>query len=101
MDLPQCSETFEYSEDDYAEEYYEDGYDAEAFAGEIEDGIAEVVYDDDKYAKETDTLQREDAIPGMDDAHVNYGENSHNDGDWTEAEFNLKGISEDDYSDGL
>ena len=54
-----------------------------------------------KYRNQADLLQREDAIPGVDDAHVNYGENSHNDGDWTEAEFNLKGITEDDYSDGL
>ena len=68
---------------------------------EGEDGYAEVVYDEDKYAKEGDNLQREDAIPGVDDAHVNYGENAHNDGDWTETEFNLKGIVEDDYSDGL
>jgi hypothetical protein len=29
---------------------------------------------------ENDLMQREDAIPGVDDAHVNYGENSHNDG---------------------
>lgn len=40
-------------------------------------------------------------IHGMDDDHVGYGENSHNDGDWTETEFNLKGITEDDYNDGL
>ena len=68
---------------------------------EAEDGIAEIVYDEDKYAKEEDNLQREDSIPGVDDAHVCYGEKSHNDGDWTETEFNLKGIVEDDYSDGL
>ena len=68
---------------------------------EPEDGIAEIVYDEDKYATQADHLQREDAIPGVDDAHINYGENSHNDGDWTETEFNLKGIDEDDYSDGL
>ena len=93
---------FEYPEDNFnGEEYLNDEFDDEEGYYEPEDGIAEVVYDEDKYAKEDDDLQREDAIPGVDDAHVNYGENSHNDGDWTEAEFNLKGISEDDYSDGL
>jgi DNA-directed RNA polymerase subunit beta' len=98
-------DTFEYSEDEYnEEEFFEEGYDGENFEDEstyeVEDGVAEVVYDEDKYAKEEDDLQREDAIPGVDDAHVNYGENSHNDGDWTETEFNLKGINEDDYGDG-
>ena len=81
---------FEYSEDEFADNNYD-----------IEDGIPEVVYDEDQYRKTGDRLQREDAIPGMDDAHVAYGENSHNDGDWTETHFNLKGISEDDYSDDL
>lgn len=81
-------ETFEYPEKG------EEGIDAE-------DGYPEVVYDEDKYKKKGDNLQREDSIPGVDDAHVNYGENSHNDGDYTETEFNLKGINEDDYSDGL
>jgi len=28
-------------------------------------------------------------------------DNANNDGNWTEDEFNLKGIDEDDYSDGL
>ncbi len=89
---------FDYSnDDDLNEEYFSEEYDEE----DAEDGIADMVYDEDKYSKDSDDLQREDAIPGMDDAHVGYGENSHNDGDWTEAEFNLKGISEDDYSDGL
>jgi DNA-directed RNA polymerase subunit beta' len=87
---------FEYAEDSYNDEEFEE----EGFY-EAEDGIAEIVYDEDKYAHKGDLLQREDSIPGVDDAHVNYGENSHNDGDWTETEFNLKGISEDDYSDGL
>jgi DNA-directed RNA polymerase subunit beta' len=92
--------SFEYSEEDgygdeeFSEKFEEDGFD-------VEDGIAEIVYDEDKFAHKGDLLQREDSIPGVDDAHVNYGENSHNDGDWTETEFNLKGISEDDYSDGL
>jgi DNA-directed RNA polymerase, beta'' subunit, predominant form len=86
---------FEYSEDGFAD----DEFVSEDF--DIEDGVPEVVYDEDQYRKHGDDLQREDAIPGMDDAHVAYGENSHNDGDWTETEFNLKGISEDDYSDGL
>ena len=93
-------DTFEYSEDDYnSEEFFDE--DQEPYDVDIEDGVAEFVYDEDKYEKEEDDLQREDAIPGVDDAHVNYGENSHNDGDWTETEFNLKGIDEDDYSDGL
>ena len=92
-------DTFEYAEDAYNEgEYPEEG---EEGYYEGEDGIPEIVYDEDKYSRENDLMQREDAIPGVDDAHVNYGENSHNDGDWTETEFNLKGISEDDYSDGL
>ena len=92
---------FEYSEDSFGDdEYFAEEYDEDG-AYEAEDGIAEIVYDEDKYAHKNDLLQREDSIPGMDDAHVNYGENSHNDGDWTETEFNLKGISEDDYSDGL
>jgi DNA-directed RNA polymerase subunit beta' len=95
-------DTFEYPEDSFNEDgYYEEGFEEEEGYYEPEDGIAEIVYDEDKYAKEEDDLQREDAIPGIDDAHVNYGENSHNDGDWTETEFNLKGIDEDDYSDGL
>ena len=89
---------FEYSEDSFGEdEYFAEEYDDDL----LEDGIPEVVYSEEKYAHKNDLLQREDSIPGMDDAHVGYGENSHNDGDWTEAEFNLKGISEDDYSDDL
>jgi DNA-directed RNA polymerase subunit beta' len=93
---------FEYSEDAYNEdeEFVEEGTEEDDIY-EVEDGIPEIVYDEDKFASENDFMQREDAIPGVDDAHVNYGENSHNDGDWTETEFNLKGISEDDYSDGL
>ena len=92
---------FEYPEDSFSEdEFFSEEFDEEGYY-EPEDGIAEIVYDEDKYSKEEDDLQREDAIPGVDDAHVNYGENSHNDGDWTETEFNLKGIDEDDYSDGL
>ena len=91
---------FEYSEDSFGEdEYFAEEYDDDLL--EVEDGIPEVVYSEEKYAHKNDLLQREDSIPGMDDAHVGYGENSHNDGDWTEAEFNLKGISEDDYSDDL
>jgi DNA-directed RNA polymerase subunit beta' len=92
---------FEYPEEGFGEEgYFEEEFEEDGIY-EPEDGIAEIVYDEDKYAKEEDTLGREDAIPGVDDAHVGYGENSHNDGDWTETEFNLKGIVEDDYSDGL
>ena len=68
---------------------------------EPEDGYAEVVYDEEKFGKDGDDLQREDSIPGVDDAHISMGENTHNDGDWTETEFNLQGIDEDDYSDGL
>ncbi len=90
-------DTFEYSEDAYNEGEYSEEEDY----FEVEDGIPEIVYDEDKYSSENDFMQREDAIPGVDDAHANYGENSHNDGDWTETNFNLKGISEDDYSDGL
>jgi len=94
-------DSFEYSEDGYQDtELFTEEFEEEGFY-EPEDGIAEVVYDEEKYAMKKDRLQREDAIPGMDDAHVGYGENSHNDGDWTETEFNLTGISEDDYSDGL
>jgi DNA-directed RNA polymerase subunit beta' len=92
-------ESFEYSEDGYNDGYFNENYEHDGY--DAEDGIADFVYDEDKYANDEDGLQREDSIPGMDDAYVNYGENSHNDGDWTETEFNLKGISEDDYSDGL
>jgi DNA-directed RNA polymerase subunit beta' len=95
-------DTFDYSGMEYNEEdFLEENFGEDEGFYEGEDGIADVVYDEDKYGRDGDDLQREDAIPGMDDAHVNYGENSHNDGDWTEDEFNLKGISEDDYSDGL
>ncbi|MDF2510309.1 MAG: rpoC [Herbinix sp.] len=92
---------FEYSDDSFGDdEYFAEEYDEDGVY-EGEDGIAEIVYSEEKYAHKNDLLQREDSIPGVDDAHVGYGENSHNDGDWTETEFNLKGISEDDYSDGL
>jgi len=96
----------DYSDDYNSFTYSEDSFNGTDAASEeddsgAEDGIAEVVYDEDKYSKKDDDLGREDAIPGVDDAHVGYGENSHNDGDWTEAEFNLKGIVEDDYSDGV
>jgi DNA-directed RNA polymerase subunit beta' len=92
---------FEYSEESYNdEEFLSDEFEEEGIY-EPEDGIAEIVYDEDKYANKEDLLQREDALDRMDDAHVGYGENSHNDGDWTETKFNLKGIAEDDYSDGL
>jgi DNA-directed RNA polymerase subunit beta' len=94
-------DNFEYSDESYNdEEFFDETFEEESFY-EPEDGIAEIVYDEDKYAKKDDDMQREDSIPGVDDAHVSYGENSHNDGDWTETEFNLKGIVEDDYSDGL
>ncbi|HHV13302.1 MAG TPA: DNA-directed RNA polymerase subunit beta' [Clostridiales bacterium] len=69
---------FEYSEDSYNDEgYLAAEYDEEGFY-EGEDGVAEIVHDE-KYD----------------------GEDADNEGNWTEAEFNLKGISEDDYSDGL
>ncbi|MDF2537112.1 MAG: rpoC [Herbinix sp.] len=101
-DYPGQFDTFGYSDefdDGYVADFDEDANNEDGF--EVEDGIPEIVYDEDKYESDNDYLQREDAIPGVDDAHVNYGENSHNDGDWTETEFNLKGIVEDDYSDGL
>jgi len=84
-----------YSDEFDTFDYSEEGY------HEPEDGIAEVVYEEDKFGKEDDDLQREDSIPGVDDAHISMGENTHNEGDFTEVEFNLKGIDEDDYSDGL
>ncbi len=94
-------DTFEYSEEGYYdEEGFEEGFEEEGLF-EGEDGYAEVVYDEDKYSRKSDRMQREDSIPGIDDAHVAYGENTHNDGDYTEDDFNLKGIMEDDYSDGL
>ncbi len=89
---------FEYSEEDFGDEFGNDEFEEDGLF-DAEDGIAEIVYDEDKYSHKGDLLQREDSIPGIDDAHVNYGENSHNDGDWTETDFNLKGIDEDDYSD--
>jgi DNA-directed RNA polymerase subunit beta' len=101
---PDEFDTFGYSDDEFSDGYaadeYEEGENEEGYL-DSEDGVPEIVYDEDKYSSEEDNLQREDSIPGVDDAHVNYGENSHNDGDWTETEFNLKGIDEDDYSDGL
>ena len=30
---------------------------------------------------------------------MDHSEDTHNDGNWTETEFNLQGIDEDDYSD--
>jgi len=93
--------TDDYNSFTYSDENFNDGEFAPEDDSGIEDGVAEVVYDEDKYSKKDDDLGLEDAIPGVDDAHVGYGENSHNDGDWTETEFNLKGISEDDYSDGV
>ncbi len=98
-------DSFEYDQEGYGEEgYNEEGFDddfsEEDGYYEPEDGIAEIVYDEDRYKNNEDLLGREDSIAGMDDAHVAYGENTHNDGDWTETEFNLKGIVEDDYSDG-
>jgi len=97
---PEEFNNFEYTDEDFnEEEYAADGYEEGYY--EAEDGIAEIVYEEDKHDKDEDNLQRENSIPGVDDAHVGYGENSHNDGDWTETEFNLKGIDEDDYSDGL
>ena len=87
-------------EGDYSDEFDNFEY-SEEVKHESEDGIAEVVYDEDKFGKDGDDLQREDSIPGVDDAHISMGENTHNDGDYTEVEFNLKGIDEDDYSDGL
>jgi DNA-directed RNA polymerase subunit beta' len=87
-------------EGDYSDEFDTFDYSEEGYH-EPEDGIAEIVYDEDKFGKDDDDLQREDSIPGVDDAHISMGENTHNDGDYTEAEFNLKGIDEDDYSDGL
>lgn len=91
---------FDYSEDSYnEEEFSEKDFEEEGFY-EPEDGIAEIVYDEDKYAHKSGNLGREDAKPGVDDAHISQGENTHNDGDWTETDFNLKGISEDDYGDG-
>ena len=116
-------DTFEYPENVYTEgQYHEEGYegyqeggynqegneavnDGETFDQgdyyEVEDGIPEIVYNEEKYAKDGDNLGREDSMSGIDDAHISHGEETHNDGDWTETEFNLQGIEEDDYSDGL
>jgi len=92
-------------EGEYNDEFDTFNYSEEGPLGEAnhepEDGIAEVVYDEDKYGRNGDNLQREDSVPGVDDAHISMGENTHNDGEYTEVEFNLKGIVEDDYSDGL
>ncbi|MDF2843578.1 MAG: rpoC [Herbinix sp.] len=87
-------DSFEFSNGDFDEEsLYEEDYDDEGSL-DAEDGIADIVYDEDKY-KTHDMDDLDDA----DDSRVAYGANAHNDGDWTEAKFNLKGISEDDYSD--
>ncbi|MBP1754242.1 MAG: rpoC [Firmicutes bacterium] len=68
---------FEYSEEGYEnDEFANEEFEEEGFY-EVEDGIAEIV-----------TSSNDD-----------FDDNSDNEGDWTEAEFNLKGIAEDDYSD--
>jgi DNA-directed RNA polymerase subunit beta' len=67
-------DNFDDEEDDDEEDYYEG-----------EDGVSEVVYDEDKYSSDSD--------------RIGYGENVHNDGDYTETDFNLKGTDEDNYSD--
>ena len=101
-------DTFDYPEGSLNDSLFNDednegskvsGVNDEMFEGE--DGIPDVVFSEDKFASNDDRLGREDSIPGVDDAHISYGEETHNDGDWTETEFNLKGIDEDDYSDGL
>jgi len=89
------------TENDYNEEDPDNMEDVYREYYEGEDGIPDIVYSEDKYSKDEDNLGREDSIPGVDDAHISHGEETHNDGDWTETEFNLKGIDEDDYSDGL
>ncbi|MFT4147121.1 MAG: DNA-directed RNA polymerase subunit beta' [Mobilitalea sp.] len=87
-------DSFEFSNEDFDEEsLYEEDYDGEGSL-DAEDGIADIVYDEDKF--KTHDM---DDLDDLDDSRVSYGANAHNDGDWTEAKFNLKGISEDDYSD--
>ncbi len=87
-------DSFEFSNEDFDEEsLYEEDYDDEGSL-DAEDGIADIVYNEDKF-KTHDMDDLDDA----DDSRVAYGANAHNDGNWTEAKFNLKGISEDDYSD--
>jgi DNA-directed RNA polymerase subunit beta' len=83
-------DTFNYSDDGYQKDedvYKEDEAVDEDDYYEGEDGVDGIVYDEDKYSSDSD--------------RIGYGENAHNDGDYTEAEFNLQGIDEDDYSDDL
>ncbi|MGB4661743.1 MAG: DNA-directed RNA polymerase subunit beta' [Mobilitalea sp.] len=70
-------DNFEYSEEGYNEEEFSEDKSQEDGFYEAEDGIAEIVYDEAKFGEEGP------------------------DSDLSEVEFNLKGIDEDDYSDGL
>lgn len=89
-------DTFEYPEGGYNEgQYYQEGFKE---ADYYQEGYAE----DDEIFDQGDYYEAEDGIPDIvydEDGYT--GDDTHNDGDWTETEFNLKGIDEDDYSDGL
>ena len=88
---------FEYPEEGYDEGDYPEGeYEAEGYY-EGEDGIPEIVYDEDMHQMKENPLKNEDMIPDTDGE--DFGENAHNEGDWTETDFNLQGISEDNYGD--
>jgi DNA-directed RNA polymerase subunit beta' len=87
-----------YNDNGYYQEggYLEEGYNQVGYAGdddetfdqgdyyEVEDGKAEIVYHEDEDSGDLDKAHDQDR---------------HNDGNWTETEFNLQGIDEDDYSD--
>ena len=90
-------------QDGYNDEgYYQEGYEQEDYYQEGYDGMNE---DDDTF-DQSDNYEAEDGIPevvhheGSDDNNA-YDEETQNDGNWTETEFNLQGIDEDDYSDDV
>jgi DNA-directed RNA polymerase subunit beta' len=88
--------SFDYPESGYSDgQYYDDGYEGYQ-DGNQDNGN----YNDNDYFQEgfEDEDYYKDGYAGDDDVMFDQGDN---DGDWTETEFNLKGIDEDDYSDGL
>ncbi len=83
-----------YVPDEYGGDQNEEGY------YEPEDGNPEDGYEEGEYSPDDDYNHEDDGNPDRDDSDTGYDENAQNDGDWTEDKFNLKGINEDDYSDG-
>ena len=91
-------DTFEYPEGFYNEgEYYQEGY--EGYQAGYQEGYQNYVgYDEGGNYQEGHVEASQNLYAS---AHISQGEETHNDGDYTETEFNLQGIDEDDYSDDL